>query len=44
MFDKVVICSECGKDFLYFGDPKEDEEVFCSPDCIEKSHEEKMVH
>ena len=43
MYDKVVNCSECGKEFLYLGDPGDDK-VFCSPECIEKGHEHELVH
>ncbi len=35
---KIVQCSVCNKDFLYFGgSTSEDETYFCSPDCTEKS-------
>lgn len=41
MYDKILICSECGKEFLYFGDPGDDE-VFCSPECIENSQKKSL--
>ena len=33
---RIIHCSQCDKEFLYFGVPNEGEEYFCSAECIEK--------
>ncbi|MDO8642244.1 MAG: hypothetical protein Q7R76_01475 [Candidatus Woesearchaeota archaeon] len=32
---RIIHCSHCDKEFLYFGIPNEGEEYFCGPECIE---------
>jgi len=33
---KIVKCEHCQKEFLFYGEPKLDDKLFCSPECGEE--------
>lgn len=35
--ESILECTNCHKEFLFWGKPNEGDEVFCTPECIEQN-------